>query len=62
MEATWSRRCLGNILRKAGREMPRYVVSIVRVGARLATCNSDARFGSRVRNILREVKVQKLVS
>ena len=34
-------------MRKAGREMPRYVVSIVRVGARLATCDSDARFGSR---------------
>ena len=29
----------------------RGVVSIVRVGARLATCDSDARFGSRGRKI-----------
>ena len=42
--------------------MPRYVVSIVRIGAWLATCHSDARFGSRTRKILREVKVQQLVS
>ena len=42
--------------------MPRYVVSIVRVGARLVTCHSDARFGSRARKIGREVKVQHLIS
>ena len=35
----------------AGREMPMYVISIVRVGARLATCHSDAGFGSRARKI-----------
>ena len=28
----------------------------------LATCHSDARFGSRARRILREIKVQQLVS
>ena len=38
-------------MRKAGREMPRYVVSIVRVGARLATCHSDERFGNRARKL-----------
>ena len=31
--------------------MPRYVISIVRVGARHATCHSDARFGNRARKI-----------
>ena len=38
-------------MRKAGREVSRYVVGIVRVGARLATCHSDAGFGSRARKI-----------
>ena len=31
--------------------MTRYVVSIVRFGAKLATCHRDARFGSRARKI-----------
>ena len=39
------------MLRKAGRERPRYVVSILRDGARLATCHSDAGFGSWARMI-----------
>ena len=41
--------------------MSRYVVGIVRVGTRLATCYSDAGFGSRARKILGEVEVQQLV-
>ena len=45
------------MLREAGREMSRYVVGIVRVGARLAMCHSDAGFGSRTGKIGGEVKV-----
>ena len=33
-------------MREAGREMSRDVVGIVRVGARFATCHSDAWFGN----------------
>ena len=36
-----------DILRKASRRMPRYVVGVVRIGARFATCHGDAGFGSR---------------
>ena len=46
-----------DILREAGREMSRYVVGIVRVGAMFATCHSDAGFGSRAEKILGKVKV-----
>ena len=46
-----------DILREAGRKMSRDVVGIVRVGARFATCHSDAWFGSRAGNIGGEVKV-----
>ena len=38
-----------DILREVGRKMPQYIVGIVRVGARFATCHSDAGFGSRAR-------------
>ena len=38
-----------NILRKAGRKMPRHVVGIVRVGIRFATYHGDAGFDSRAR-------------
>ena len=37
--------------------MPRYVVGIVRVGVRFATCHSDAGFGSSAGKIGGEVKV-----
>ena len=42
--------------------MARYVVGIVRIGTRFATCYSDAGFGSRARKIRGEVEVQQLVS
>ena len=45
------------MLREAGREMSLYVVGIVRVGARFATCHNDAWFGSRTGKIRGKVKV-----
>ena len=38
-----------DILRKAGRKIPRHVIGIVRVDARLVTCHSDAGFCCRPR-------------
>ena len=38
-----------DILRTTGRKMLQHGVSIVRVGARFATCQGDAGFGSRAR-------------
>lgn len=39
------------ILRKAGRKMPRHILSTVRFGAGLATCHSRVRPGSMVRQL-----------
>ena len=53
---------MDDILRKAGWEMPRQVVSIVSVGVGFATCYGDARQDSRTRQIRGDVEVQQLIS
>jgi len=56
------RKGVKDILRKAYRGVLRYIVGVVRVGARFEICHSDAGIGSRARKVCREIKVQQFIS